>query len=120
MVPFAQHLNHIMIKVARTFRGCNTTCVEVGSRQPPWFRYLGLARFKYLHGQKMPLVCILHRNPHGGGILKRRAKAETVSLRAIIYGTLRSSERQKVESKDLFLMTSSRVRTDQYRLALGT
>ncbi len=34
--------------------------------------------------------------------LKRRAKAETVSLRAIIYGTLRSSERQKVWSKDLF------------------
>jgi hypothetical protein len=39
--------------------------------------------------------------------LKRRAKAETVSLRAIIYGTLLSSERQKVWSKDLFLMTSS-------------
>ena len=42
-----------------------------------------------------------------GAPLKRRAKAETVSLRATIYGTLRSSERQKVWSKDLFLMTSS-------------
>ncbi len=52
--------------------------------------------------------------------LKRRAKAETVSLRAIIYGTLQSSERQKVWSKDLFLMTSSRAQTDQSRLALRT
>jgi hypothetical protein len=53
-------------------------------------------------------------------MLKRRAKAETVSLRAIIYGTLRRSERQKVWSKYLFLMTSSRARTEQSRLALGT
>jgi hypothetical protein len=43
---------------------------------------------------------------------------ETVSLRAIIYGTLRSSVRQKVWGKDLFLMTSSRAWTDQSRLAL--
>ncbi len=54
------------------------------------------------------------------GLLKRRSKAETVSLRAIIYGTLRGSERQKVWSKDLFLMTSSKARTDQSRLALRT
>ncbi len=54
-----------------------------------------------------------------GAPLKRRAKAETVSLRAIIYGTLRGSERQKVWSKDLSL-TSSRARTDQSRLALRT
>jgi hypothetical protein len=60
-----------MIEVARTFRGCNTTCVEVGSRRPPWFRYLGLAQFNYLHGQKMPLVCILRRNPPGGGVVKQ-------------------------------------------------
>jgi hypothetical protein len=52
--------------------------------------------------------------------LKRRAKAKTVSLRAIIYGTLQGSERQKVWPKDLFLMTSSRARADQSRLALRT
>ena len=60
---------------------------------------------------------ILHYNTRGPGsravALKRRAKAETVSLRAIIYGTLRSSERQKVWSKDLFLMTSSIKGTDR-------
>jgi hypothetical protein len=39
-------------------------------------------------------------------ILKRRAKAETVSLRAIIYGTLRSSKRQKVWSKDISQLKS--------------
>jgi hypothetical protein len=43
-----------------------------------------------------------------------------VSLRVIIYGTLQGFERQKVWSKDLFLMTSSRARTDQSRLALRT
>ncbi len=43
-----------------------------------------------------------------------------MSLRVIIYGTLQGFERQKVWSKDLFLMTSSRARTDQSRLALRT
>jgi hypothetical protein len=63
---------------------------------------------------------IIANKQNAAWFLKRRAKVETVSLRAIIYGTLQSSERQEVWSKDLFLMTSSRARTDQFRLALGT
>ncbi len=45
--------------------------------------------------------------------LRGEQKRKTVSLRAIIYGTLRSSKRQKVWSKDLFLMISSIKGTDR-------
>jgi hypothetical protein len=55
------------------------------------------------HVNRLPLrakpqqhLCCWEFISNTGAPLKRRAKAETVSLRAIIYGTLRSSERQKV------------------------
>jgi hypothetical protein len=33
-------------------------------------RYPGLARFNYLQSGKYLLVCILRRNPGGGGVVK--------------------------------------------------